>query len=506
MASVFDKYQEQESSVFARTPEMTWGDVASGAYESAIPSATHLAGSVWEAVKHPIMTAKTVWDLGSGALQAALPESLVQMIGEDKQSRDLAKKVGEFYVGRYGSLEGAKQAIASDPAGVLADAATVLGVGAGALGAASKTAQVGGMTKTASALEKAANVASKTAEFVDPLQLATKAVVNPAIGTAKLAAGKLSGAGTTATEEAYAAGKAGGEAGKAFRQNIREQVDPEVVLANAKNALSNMRQAKNQQYKANKTAITQDKTVLAFDDVNKALNDAYDSLNYKGQFADESAASRLAEVADEISRWQNLDPAKFHTPEGMDVLKQRMDALLEKIPFEQRNSRRVVGTIKSSIKDTIAKQAPVYNKMMSDYSQSSDLITEVERALSLGNRKSADTALRKLQSVMRNNVNTNFGARLRFAKELEKYSKQPIIPALAGQALAETTPRGLAGQLAPLNISQMKDIGGLGIAAGAGLMSPRVTGEVSHVAGRLMGIAPEAPYGLLSNLMYQANQ
>ena len=69
-------------------------------------------------------TGKAVLDVGAGALQNILPEKLVQAIGEDKPSREIANQVGQFYVNRYGSVEGAKKAIAEDPAGVLADIST----------------------------------------------------------------------------------------------------------------------------------------------------------------------------------------------------------------------------------------------------------------------------------------------------------------------------------------------------------------------------------------------
>ena len=53
---------------------------------------------------------------GAGALQNILPESLVRC-GRDKASRNVADTVGQHHKGRYGSVEGFKEAIATDPAG-----------------------------------------------------------------------------------------------------------------------------------------------------------------------------------------------------------------------------------------------------------------------------------------------------------------------------------------------------------------------------------------------------
>ena len=59
---------------------------------------------------------------------------------------------------------------------------------------------------------------------------------------------------------------------------------------------------------------------------------------------------------------------------------------------------------------------------------------EIERALSLGGKAPVDTALRKLQSTMRNNVNTNYGNRAGMVSDLEKFSDVSLMDKLAGQA------------------------------------------------------------------------
>ena len=82
---------------------------------------------------------------------------------------------------------------------------------------------------------------------------------------------------------------------------------------------------------------------------------------------------------------------------------------------------------------------------MKDYSQGMDTISEIKRSLSLGEKASVDTGMRKLQSLMRNNVSTNYGNRLDLARALEAQGGQEIMPALAGQSLSSVAPRGLAG-------------------------------------------------------------
>ena len=151
---------------------------------------------------------------------------------------------------------------------------------------------------------------------------------------------------------------------------------------------------------------------------------------------------------------------------------------------------------------------------MKSYSDSTELIREIERALSLGDKASADTAMRKLQSLMRNNVNTNYGQRLKLAQQLETQGGQQMMPALAGQALSDWTPRGIQRATAPLGGVGLFSVGGApAVIGGAMASSPRMVGEAAYGAGRatrgLLDVGqrvPELDYPTMFNLLYQAEQ
>ena len=55
-----------------------------------------------------------------------------------------------------------------------------------------------------------------------------------------------------------------------------------------------------------------------------------------------------------------------------------------------------------------------------------DLVNQIQKSLSLNDKASVDTAMRKLQSLTRNNVQTNYGQRVKLAEELSKYGGQDI--------------------------------------------------------------------------------
>jgi hypothetical protein len=144
----------------------------------------------------------------------------------------------------------------------------------------------------------------------------------------------------------------------------------------------------------------------------------------------------------------------------------------------------VAKNLYDSVKNEITNQAPAYSKVMKDYSQASDLINEIERTFSLKQSGNPDTAMRKLQSLMRNNVNTNYGNRLDLFKTLEDKGRNELTSAIAGQALNSWTPRGLAN--AGLTGIGSYAVGGAPLAVPMLMaQSPRLMGEAAYGVGLL---------------------
>ena len=127
---------------------------------------------------------------------------------------------------------------------------------------------------------------------------------------------------------------------------------------------------------------------------------------------------------------------------------------------------------------------------MKAYEQAISLEKKIMKELSLGNKTAAGTALRKLQSVMRNNVNTNYGNRLNILKDLDP----DLLPQLAGQALSSITPRGLQAATAG-TIAAVSPFTNLGALAALPLTSPRLMGEVALKAGQAQRILGRVPTG-----------
>lgn len=357
-----------------------------------------------------------------------------------------------------------------------------------------------------------------SAGLVNPEEAKTGAIVGgalPVVGmlakggvqATKNALGLSTGVGTRPLEEAYKAGKAGGKTAETFLKNMRPNGNTQIddVLAAAKDNLAVMNAAKQAEYRSGMVDIKNDKTILDLAGVDGAIKKSMDMVSFKGQVKNAKAADVVQKISDEVQAWKNLDPVEYHTPEGLDALKQKVAGIVEEIPLEQKTSRKVAAQIRDSIKDEISKQAPTYEKVMKDYHEASKIVEELQKTFSLNPKASADTAMRKLQSLMRNNVSTNYGQRLKLAQELEQAGGNEFMPALAGQALNEWTPRGIQrAAVMPGGLAAFSFGGVPAAAATAALSSPRLIGEAAYKAGQISNALSGQKTKAVNQLLYRS--
>lgn len=269
-----------------------------------------------------------------------------------------------------------------------------------------------------------------------------------------------------------------------FVENMRGSVEPGTVVAQARRGLDNMRQTMYDNYANAKGGWAADTTPMSLNPVEQAFSNVDRRFSFRGipQPGVEGVRQQTRAVLDQWADNASRDPS-FLTVEGLDALKRHL-ATITPGDVENRAGRAFVTELVDSVRQSIIAQRPEYRAAMQDYFNRSEQLDEIGRSLSLGNRATTDTALRKLQSVVRNNVNANFGQRLRSANDLAQQGGEDILPAISGQALNSATPRALQSMAAS----------GAGVAsffnpallATLPAFSPRAVGETARATGNIV--------------------
>ena len=516
--------------------DLSLGQVARGAASNLLPSAGRLISDVTAPIHSPIQTAKGLGGIALGAAQKLIP-------GRQGSEQNI-EALGTFFKDRYGGLENIKRTIAEDPAGILADLSGFLTGGAGlaakSAGMVGRAAQVArtaapatrggralstiseGASRAAGAVERAAPAVAEAARA--PGRAAAAVAGSAARGVGSTAAeilGLTTGASSTPIKVAFAAGREGGERGQMFVQSMRGNIPMEDVVTQAREAVGAMHKRKMDTYReglgqvfsdrpevapkpprvvterrqsailgpdGKPTTVTTKREIHRGNDLSKidgAVKQILDQGAFKGVDISKSTAAMRKNIKGVMAEWKKLDPAEFHSVEGMDAMRKSIGDLVDSAPFGTPE-RRLANQAYFTVRKTIEAQAPGYGKVMSEYNQASTHLRDLEKALSLGKTAATETALRKLQAVMRNDVTSAYGQRARYAGELKGAGAGLLDEALAGQSLNPWMPRSMGSRVAGLGSGVATAAGAINPAALplVGMASPRMVGGAAYRAGQ----------------------
>lgn len=189
MAAARLRMQQQPT---AAPQERTVGGFAGNVVKSAGRQISGLA----TAIAHPIDTASGLLDVAAGGLQNALPQSVVDFVNKFDNNPEAAKRavkvanaVGGQYAKDYGTLEGFKEKLYTDPVGVMGDVSAVLSGGGGLLTKAGKAAGKADAAVLAGLIQGEGSTAARVAEAAAPALGAVRTVL-PTAGAALTTAGK----------------------------------------------------------------------------------------------------------------------------------------------------------------------------------------------------------------------------------------------------------------------------------------------------------------------------
>jgi len=425
-------------------------------------------GNVYEALSHPIESAKSMYEVASGAIQLLIPGEQV--------NEDQARAVGKYYKSKYGTIPAFKRALRDTPAEVLTDLGSVFSLGGA------------GVATLPGKVSKIGQIAGKAGAMMDPISLVGKGVNLTARAGGKLAStglGTLTGTGSLPLEVAFKANLEGGEKAAQLRKHMRgdDKTGPHLreVVDEGKSRLTEKVLAKQKTYQEQMSAWKDSPTTIPLDDTLSFWQKEVQSMKRGDRWlVNDTTKSKVVGIGKILDEWF-ADP-KSHNAYGFDGLRQR----LNDVPIDYANEKRVgriMTKLKHQLKNKIETDVPEYAKAMKDYAWAADLESQIQSVFSMKHKASTDTIGRKLMSILRSNVNASFDERLALLRQLDESGMMEA--KLAGQTLRSLAPQGimrLGGPAIALGSSAASPMALPAFMLG---QSPRAMGEAFAFAGRV---------------------
>ena len=504
------------SSTAAPQPSQDQSPSVGGFLSNVVSSGENAIGGIANAVLHPFKTVGALGDVAAGAIESGLGALGVKDVNgtplNQKNTPELqsVSNLVDFYGKRYGGsnigeiASNILKTAYTDPVGAAMDASVILSGGesllknAGVVSDLNKAVEIGkaggsladmSAAQGTSVASKAASVVGKVNDYVNPISLAGKGIskVSGLIqkgATAPL--GLSTGVGMEPVAQGLKATTEGGDAQASFVKALRGNTSPEDLVNQAKSASAQIVAERNANYQSMLQKLGGDSKTYDISPIGtelqkqlKAFNitNGPDGLDFsRSKFALDTTAQRdISNLNDFISKYGTK--AGDRTALGVDNLKQ----ILSGYYSPNSDYRAFTQGLKSATRDVL-NNAPGYTDEMKNYSELTDQIQETNKALSLGDKASIETAFKKLTSSMKNN-----DARLEIIKELDQATGGNLLAGVAGQRFSSVLPRGITAALETgaggLGIASMGAGGILPILGMAMTTSPRIVGEFINALG-----------------------
>jgi len=500
---------------------LSWGEAATSAAARFLPNLAEVGidtlQGLAQVITSPIETAQSVGELGSSILGA---------MGVTDADPAQAEAISNYLADRYGGIENIKRTFANEPASLLFDLSALLtaggtaGVklagGAGRIASASnKVATAGRIIDPLSATVGGAEwLADATRRYLpEKVQRGAGRAFEGITQTVPAAlAGFPSGVGPETIIEAAGAGRSSGRKlgstprSEAFRGQQVGGASAVNIINDLDAATKRLYDQASTRYQTEIAPITSDKTVLNLDDVDRKL-DAIKPAGLGRYKTNRTPGSHAAwtegrNLVDQHKVLMAQDPATYGTPAALDAFRRELyETLQGYAEGGDKGASRIANGLYYAVRDTIAKQAPDYDKTLKAYSAAQDQLDQINRSLKAG--KSIDTSVRKMQNILKRTDTGFAGEMLEAADEtgtirtqLAGRSGSPYLPdrfrgaifgaqSLAGAA--SMLPEGLLNA-----IPSMAENLTPAYIAGAAAMSPRVATSGAYRFGQGVGAAERA--------------
>jgi hypothetical protein len=274
-----------------------------------------------------------------------------------------------------------------------------------------------------------------------------RGVKNIVGGTKKLTEGligKTTGVGDDVIREAVDIVEQGGFKKKAFKDALRGKISADEIVEDANSSLRTLKQRRAEQFTKDLSSIDNGKTINTSnvdDTFSKVIEDFDLKIGKNGTVTDFGAIARqndrviIQNVVDKM-RTFNKGPKTVRTVNNLRFF-------LQDSFTEGAKSGAFTDRLRKQIRQDLGEQVPGFNKLQDNFSESTNFIQEIEKMLSVGDKKNRDTAFRKIVGSLRNNNEI----RQKLIREFDELTGGALTAKISGQQLSEAISRGLVGSL-----------------------------------------------------------
>ena len=433
--------------------------------QNVIKSGGNFISGMGEVITHPINTLKNIGNLVAGGA-----ETLANKVGintQDTEEKQTFDKFLSYMKDRYGGVSNIQKTIYDDPVGFAMDMSILSG------GAVSLTKVMG--------LEKVTDVLKAVSEGTDPLRLTLKAGGGAAKGVGKAGEnilGLTTKKGASVIDQAFQAGKEGGEAQEAFKSGMRGGSTEAGVVERSRDALNRIIQDRSKTYKSEISKIKAanpkaldispilDKEQQLLKDFNiKVKEDGSLDLSRSPLIGDKTKIQAIHDLLNDYGT-----QAGDRTVIGIDILKRNV----KNFRSSDATLNSFVDKLSGSVGDLLKKDVKGYSELMKNWGDKTALIQDIQKDLSLGDKASIDRAFKNLTNAVKKDNELKVG----LMKNLEDAGAKNLIKEIAGVNLKDVLPDDIF-RIA-IDISTI-------FAATTGYVNPAVMVDVLSTSPRIVG-------------------
>lgn len=181
----------------------------------------------------------------------------------------------------------------------------------------------------------------------------------------------------------------------------------------------------------------------------------------------EKGQGSVTKAVNDVMKWTE------NTPAGLDKLKKKLASHLNEVR-DAPGAYQIVKGLRDSVREGLENGVKGYKEMTSGYHSASNLIEDLQKTMSLGDKASKETALKKILNAMRQDN----GLRQDMLRTLGTAGGKDVIGKVAGAQVAPLAARGMAGVI---------EGPGAGFGIGASLLNP------AHIPALLAYLATSSP-------------